>query len=132
MHFDLHRENILNPIYQKFGVGYNEDNPDPLNHRRYWTQLFANSLTTAQTVSTDQLLTVSPAVDTVSNSKVVTNAIQQMDLTELPPKFLPALVEMTKVGVNLERSARELNRTEPQKDLFVTTLTKIWSKEASE
>ena len=60
------------------------------------------------------------------------NAIQQIDLTELPPKFLPALVEMTKVGVNLERSARELNRTEPQKDLFVTTLTKIWEKEASE
>lgn len=60
------------------------------------------------------------------------NAIQQMDLTELPPKFLPALVEMTKVGVNLERSARELNRTEPQKDLFVTTLTKIWEKETSE
>ena len=60
------------------------------------------------------------------------NAIQQMDLTELPPKFLPALVEMTKVGVNLERTARELNRTEPQKDLFVTTLTKIWEKEASE
>lgn len=56
------------------------------------------------------------------------NAIQQMDLTTLPPKFLPALVEMTKVGVNMERSARELNRTEPQKDLFVTTLTKIWER----
>lgn len=56
------------------------------------------------------------------------NAIQQMNLNELPPKFLPALVEMTKVGVNLERSARELNRTEPQKDLFVTTLTKIWER----
>ena len=60
------------------------------------------------------------------------NAIQQMDLTTLPPKFLPALVEMTKVGVNMERSARELNRTEPQKNLFVSTLTKIWEKEASE
>lgn len=56
------------------------------------------------------------------------NAIQQMDLTELPPKFLPALVEMTKVGVNLERTARELNRAEPQKNIFVETLTKIWSK----
>lgn len=60
------------------------------------------------------------------------NAIQQIDLTELPPKFLPALVEMTKVGVNLERTARELGKTEPQKDLFVSTLTKIWEKEASE
>ena len=56
------------------------------------------------------------------------NAIQQMDLTTLPPKFLPALVEMTKVGVNMERSARELNRTEPQKNLFVSTLTKIWER----
>lgn len=54
------------------------------------------------------------------------NAIQQIDLANLPPKFLPALVEMTKVGANLERTARELKQSKPQDNLFVQTLTKIW------
>lgn len=57
------------------------------------------------------------------------NAIQQIDLNALPPKFLPALVEMAKVGVNLERSARELKRAKPQENLFVETLTKIWRED---
>ena len=66
MNSTSHRENILNANFKKLGVGYNYDDPDPLNHRWYWTQLFADSLTTAQTVSTNQLLTANPAVDTVS------------------------------------------------------------------
>ena len=54
------------------------------------------------------------------------NLIQQMDLNNLPPKFLPALVDMVKVGVNMERTARELKRTKPQENLLVDTLTKIY------
>lgn len=57
------------------------------------------------------------------------NAIQQMDLNNLPPKFLPALVEMAKVGVNLERTARELKQDKPQENIFVETLTRIWQGE---
>lgn len=53
------------------------------------------------------------------------NAVQQMDLTGLPVKYLPALIEMTKTGVKIERSARELKRDEPQENLFVKTLEKI-------
>ena len=60
------------------------------------------------------------------------NAIQQMDLNNLPPKFLPALVEMTKVGVNLERSARELKKSKPQENIFVETLTKIWQGDSDD
>ena len=56
------------------------------------------------------------------------NAIQRMDFSNLPPKFLPALVEMTKAGVNMERSARELQRAKPQENLFVETLTKLWER----
>lgn len=54
------------------------------------------------------------------------NAIQQMDLVNLPPKFLPALVEMIKVGVSMERSARELKKSKPQENILVETLTKIY------
>ncbi len=41
------------------------------------------------------------------------NAIQQMNLTELPPKFLFALIEAVKVGTNLERTARDLKQSKP-------------------
>ena len=54
------------------------------------------------------------------------NAIQNMDLSNLPPKFMPALIEAIKVGANLERTARELKQTKPQENLFVETLTQIW------
>ena len=54
------------------------------------------------------------------------NAIQRMELTDLPPKFLSALVEAVKVGTNLERTARDLKQSKPQENLFVETLTKIW------
>lgn len=59
------------------------------------------------------------------------NAIQAMDLSNLPPKFLPALIDLTKTGANLERSARDLqNREKPsQENLFVSTLEKIWRGE---
>jgi len=50
----------------------------------------------------------------------------------LPPKFLPALVELTKSGVNMERTARQLKKDKPQENLFVETLTKIWQKEADQ
>lgn len=60
------------------------------------------------------------------------NAIQNMDLANLPPKFLPALVTMAKAGAQLERSARELNREGNTADnLLTTTLQKIWDKTLS-
>lgn len=60
------------------------------------------------------------------------NAIQQMDLSNLPPKFLPALIDLVKVGANLERSARDLKRDKPQENLFVSTLEKIWQENGDE
>ena len=59
------------------------------------------------------------------------NAIQRMELTNLPPKFLPALVALTQTGVKIERSARDLNRQKdaPQENLLIDTLTKIWQEE---
>ena len=53
------------------------------------------------------------------------NAIQAMDLTSLPAKYLPALLQAIKTGAQLERTARELKHSEPQTDLFVKTLEKI-------
>ncbi len=53
------------------------------------------------------------------------NAIQQMDLSNLPPKFLPSLATLVKTGVEIERSARELQIDKPQENLFVSTLEKI-------
>ena len=32
-----HRDNILDENFLKLGVGYNYDDPDPSNHRYYWT-----------------------------------------------------------------------------------------------
>ena len=57
------------------------------------------------------------------------NAIQQMDLTDLPPKYLSPLATLAKVGVEIERSARALKVDEPQENNFVKTLTEIWNKE---
>ena len=56
------------------------------------------------------------------------NALQQINLTNLPPKFIPALVNMLKAGVDVERTARALKADKPQQDLFVDTLTKIWAE----
>ena len=56
------------------------------------------------------------------------NAIQNMELSNLPPKFLSALVEMAKVGMKMERSARELKKDKPQENIFVSTLEKIWQE----
>lgn len=56
------------------------------------------------------------------------NAIQQMDLTDLPPKFLPALTAMVSAGVKIERSARELENAKPQENLLVETLTRVWER----
>lgn len=44
-----------------------------INHRWYWTQIFADSLTAAQTVSTDQLSTANLATDTVSKFITLTD-----------------------------------------------------------
>lgn len=55
------------------------------------------------------------------------NAISQMDLNNLPPKFLPALANMIKIGAQLERNARELNNEgNTSENLFVDTLNKIY------
>lgn len=57
------------------------------------------------------------------------NAISQMDLSNLPPKFLPALANMIKTGAQLERTARELNKEGNTTDNLLTeTLTKIWER----
>ena len=56
-------------------------------------------------------------------------AIQNMDLTNLPPRFLSPAIDLVKVGVNLERSARQLKVDKPQENIFVETLTKIWQEE---
>lgn len=62
------------------------------------------------------------------------NAIQQMDFNNLPPKFIPALATLAQTGVKIERSARDLQRSnEPtQENLFVTTLNKIWGADDDE
>jgi uncharacterized protein YkwD len=38
-----HRANILTPEFRDIGVGYHFLDPDPgrVNHRHYWTQVFA-------------------------------------------------------------------------------------------
>ena len=57
------------------------------------------------------------------------NAISQMDLSSLPPKFLPALANMIKIGAQLERNARELsNEGNTSDNLFAETLNKIYEK----
>ena len=50
-----HKANILDERFRKLGVGYNYDNESDQSY--YWTQLFADSLSSAETVSTDELLT---------------------------------------------------------------------------
>lgn len=56
------------------------------------------------------------------------NAIQQMDLADLPPKFLPALTAMVSAGVKIERSARDLENAKPQENLLVETLSRVWER----
>ena len=53
------------------------------------------------------------------------NAIQAMDWTSLPAKYLPALLQAIKTGAYLERTARDLKHADPQENLFVSTLEKI-------
>ena len=60
------------------------------------------------------------------------NAIQQMDLSNLPPKFLPALTALARAGVEIERSARDLQIDKPQENIFVSTLEKISQRIAEE
>ena len=67
MKSDSHKENILRERFQKLGVGYDYDDPDPSNQRYYWTQMFADSLKSSETVSTSKLLTANIEINTVSN-----------------------------------------------------------------
>ena len=55
-------------------------------------------------------------------------ALQQIDFEALPPKFIPALINMIKIGVEVERSARTLKLEKPKENLFVETLTKLWEE----
>ena len=66
MNSTAHHANILNTNYKKLGVGYNYYDIDKSDQRYYWTQLFADRLNTSETVTTANLLTANPAVDTVS------------------------------------------------------------------
>ncbi len=71
MNSESHKTNILNSIYNKIGVGYNYNDPDPTNHRFYWTQLFGDSLESdsnnnPETVTASRLLTAKIETDTVS------------------------------------------------------------------
>ncbi|MBO4779226.1 MAG: hypothetical protein J5497_01165, partial [Selenomonadaceae bacterium] len=73
MNSTTHRENILNRNFHKLGVGYNyHDDGDPTHHRYYWTQLFADSLKSPETVSTADLLTANMEVNTVSKFVTLT------------------------------------------------------------
>ena len=59
-------------------------------------------------------------------------AIQNIDFENVSIKSLPSIVNAINVGVEIERTARELNLREPTKEnsaenIFVETLTKIWS-----
>ena len=63
-----HKKNILDEEhknYSKLGVGYNYNDPDPTNHRYYWTQLFADSLINPAPETVD-VSTASPQLNTVS------------------------------------------------------------------
>lgn len=60
------------------------------------------------------------------------NALQVMDFMNLPPKFIPALVNMLKAGVAIERSARELKVDKSQGNLFVDTLTQLWESDGND
>lgn len=60
-------------------------------------------------------------------------AIQNIDFENVSIKSLPSIVNAINVGVEIERTARELNLKEPAKEnsaenIFVETLTKIWSE----
>ena len=70
MSSNSHKENILKTAYKKIGVGYNYDDPDPTNHRYYWTQLFADSLNNPETVSTAELLTANPQVGNIVSKTI--------------------------------------------------------------
>ena len=63
-----HREILLGDTYKKLGVGYNEDDPDPTDHRFYWTQWFAAGLSSTEkvTVNTADLLSADRKINTVS------------------------------------------------------------------
>ena len=67
-----HYTNIVNPDFLKLGVGYVENDSDQSNQRFYWTQMFAAALSSTEkvTIGTDELLTASVEVNTVT--KVVT------------------------------------------------------------
>ena len=60
-------------------------------------------------------------------------AIQNIDFENVSIKSLSSIVNAINVGVEIERTARELNLKEPAKEnsaenIFVETLTKIWSE----
>ena len=67
MNSKSHKDNILSKNFSKLGVGYLEDDLDPSNHRWYWTQEFAGNIKSPETISTAELLTVNPQVNTVLN-----------------------------------------------------------------
>ena len=66
-----HREILLGAAFKKIGIGYNYDDPDPTDRRFYWTQEFADSLTSdslgnPETVTAANLLKANISRDTVS------------------------------------------------------------------
>ena len=59
-------------------------------------------------------------------------AIQNIDFENVSIKSLPSIVNAINIGVDIERTARELNLKKPEEknsaeNIFVETLTKIWS-----
>ena len=71
-----HNVNIWNPNYLKLGVGYNYfDNGSLSVQRHYWGQLFGGSLRATEkvTLSTADLLTAIPEVNTVTTAVTLTD-----------------------------------------------------------
>ncbi len=59
-------------------------------------------------------------------------AIQNIDFENVSIKSLPSIVNAINIGVEIERTARELNLQKPSEkisseNIFVETLTKIWA-----
>ena len=66
MNSEPHKKNILNEKFLKLGVGYSEDDADRTNKRFYWTQEFADSLRSPETVSAESLLTANMEINAVA------------------------------------------------------------------
>ncbi len=66
-----HYANIVNPDFQKLGVGYNYDDTDSSNQRYYWEQLFGSTLYSPAPETVD-VSSASPEVRVVTKAVTLT------------------------------------------------------------